>query len=195
MFRKFAIAAVFALWLLVTAFLFYALLLRRDLFPLAFVVAVLVALLWIVGRLVVSLVHRIRAREFIFPPRFPNALFCEWWISGRGHQRLLFQRPAASNCLWVAVLPDRFRVGAIFPFNLFFLPERLGMEYNIPSEQIISVTEHESRVGRVSVTVRFRSDDGAEVEFDLAVRDAKRFSAAVDQMSKTPADPNRSPVA
>ena len=189
MLRKLAIAAVFALWVLVTAFLFYALLLRRDLLPLAFAVAVLIALLWIVGQLIASLVHRIHAGKFIFPPRFPNALFCERWISGRGHQRLLFQRPAASNCLWVAVLTDRLRVGAIFPFNLFFLPERLGLEYDIPSEHFISVTEHQSRLGRVSVTVRFRSEDGAEVEFDLAVRDAKRLSAALGQMSKTPADP------
>jgi hypothetical protein len=91
MLRKLSTAAASVLSLLVVAFLFYALLIRPDLFYLALATAVLVTLAAIVLRLVASLAHRIRAGKFIFPPRFPNALFHEWWISSRGHEKLLFQ--------------------------------------------------------------------------------------------------------
>jgi len=191
MLRRMAIAAIFAVLALVNVFLFYALLVRRDLLPLAFAVAGLVALLWIVGHFVASLVFRIRTGRFVFPPRFPDALHCESWISGVGPQRVLFLRPGASHCLWVAVLPERLLVGAVFPFNVFFPPKRMGFEYDIPSDRIISVTERRPSVGRARVVIRFSSDDGAEVEFELSVRDVKRFSTALGQMSKTLEDPKR----
>jgi hypothetical protein len=190
MLRRMAIAAIFAMLALVNVFLFYALLVRRDLLPLAFAVTGLVALLWIVGHSVASLVFRIRTGRFVFPPRFPDALHCESWISGVGPQRVLFLRPGASQCLWVVVLRERLLVGAVFPFNLF-PPEWMGFEYDIPSNRIISVTERRPSVGRARVAIRFRSDDGAEVEFELSVRDVKRFSTALGQMSKTLEDPKQ----
>jgi hypothetical protein len=67
----------------------------------------------------------------------------------------------------------------------------MGFEYDIPSNRIISVTERHPSSGRARVAIRFRSDDGAEVEFELSVRDVKRFSTALGQMSKTLEDPKR----
>jgi len=95
------------------------------------------------------------------------------------------RRVGASHCLWAAVLSDRFRVGAMFPFNLMFMPERLGLEYDILAEQITSVSQNQLRSGRVFVSVRFRDEAAEEKQVDLVVRDAQGFVAALRQMSET----------
>ena len=183
MVRKLATAAMSLLFLLLGALLVYALLVRRDLFPLAFAIAFPSAFLWIVGNVVASVIHRRRAGKFILTPRFPGALFHERWISGLGHKKVLRQRVGASNCLWVAVLPERIRVGDMFPFNLMFLPERLGLEYDIPAARVTSVSQTQPRRGRVSVSVRFRDADGEETEFDLFVRDSQAFITAIHRIT------------
>lgn len=184
MLSRLATAIASALGLFVTAFLFYALILRPDLFWLAFATAMLVAFLGTGFHLVASLVHRRRVGAPIFTPRFPNALFYESWISGCGYQTFMGRRIPARGCSWVAVFPDRLRVGAVFPFTLFFLPERLGLEYDIPWERIISIRQDQLRAGRAWMVIRFRADDGSEAEFDLRVRNVRAFTAAVEDIRK-----------
>ncbi|NQT41401.1 MAG: hypothetical protein HQ581_28190 [Planctomycetes bacterium] len=185
MIRKTAVAAGSVVWLLTTALLVYALFFRRDLFPLAVVLGISFGLLWVVGHVVASVIYRRRAGKFVLSPRFADPLFHERWISGGGEAKMWSRRVGASHCLWAAVLSDRFRVGAMFPFNLMFMPERLGLEYDILAEQITSVSQNQLRSGRVFVSVRFRDEAAEEKQVDLVVRDAQGFVAALRQMSET----------
>ncbi len=181
-------ALLFLLGLLPVALLAYTFVFQRDLFPLAFVAACLLAFLWILGNIVASIVYRKRCGKYVLTPRFPDALFTERWLSGRGHKRFLFQRPGASNCLWLAIMPDRLMVAPMFPFNLMFLPERLGIEYDLPASNIVGVTKKSLRFGRSIATVRFRLDTDTENELDLMVRDMDGFMSAMTSIteSKTP---------
>jgi len=178
--RKLAAFLTIFISLPTTGFLLYALLIRRDLFPLAVALAILLSLVGIAILLIASVVYRIREGKPIFAPRFPDALFHERWASGVGRKEMRFFRPTANNCLWVAVLADRLRVGPMFPFTLMFLPERFGMEYDIPLEHLIAVDQHRSRFGGVSLSVRFRSDDDNETDFILRVRDPQRLISVIE---------------
>jgi hypothetical protein len=172
------------LGLLPFALIVWTLLFRPDLFPLALAAATVFTCLWILGRVAASVVYRKRAGKYIFTPRRPDALFSERWISGRGHKPFLFGRSGTSNCLWLTVTADRLLVGLIFPYNLLFFPERLGLEYDLPASDIVEVTLKPRRFGRPIATVRFRSDDGTAQELELMLRDTEGFINAVRSLTE-----------
>lgn len=105
------------------------------------------ALLWIAGGIVASIVHRRRRGKPIFPKRPSDAVFWQGRASGRSHRTWWSLMGGASNCLQVAVTPGRLIVRPMFPFTLMFLPEIYGLEYDLPLGAVRSVSE-----GRILLT-------------------------------------------
>jgi hypothetical protein len=178
-------AARFFISLLPVAILVFVVLFRPDLVPLTIFILFLIACLMIPGNLIASVLWRRRSGKYIFTPRFPDALFTERWLSGRGHKRVMSQRVWGSNCMWVAITGDCLMVGHMFPFNLMFLPEKVGGEYEIPALDIVSVTKKSSFFGQTIATVRFRLDAAVDSELDLMVRDLEGFVSAMNILTES----------
>jgi hypothetical protein len=85
--------------------------------------------------------------------------------------------------LSVAITENALIVQPIFPFNLFFLPEIAGLEYNIPKGAIRAVAENNAFLGS-TVTVDFTTPELGERSITLRLRNT-------DQFLKDMADPGR----
>ena len=81
----------------------------------------------------------------------------------------------ASRCLIVAVTDEALIVGPRFPFNLMFLPEVWGMEYNIPISDVAEVRTKRSWLG---TNVRVLHGE-SRYAFGLKVLDPDAFAGAV----------------
>jgi hypothetical protein len=86
----------------------------------------------------------------------------------------------------VAVVDRRLIIRPRFPFNLGFLPEIYGLEYDLSVDQITSVQPREGRSGRVDLQFRDSSamTDGRTTtdelhDVTLYLRDPDRFVAAL----------------
>ena len=107
----------------------------------------------------------------------PDAQFIERKASGYSHRTWYTRLGRASRCLIVAVKDNRLVIRPFFPFNLMFLPETYGMEYDIPVSHVTSA----ERAGRSDVRVKFRDADGTDQDVTLSMRDRDRFLAAIQR--------------
>jgi hypothetical protein len=146
----------------------------EDAFPVFFGSAFAWIALWIGA----SVLYRRSRAKPIFPGRPDHALYFEKYGSGHSNKNLLTKLGGASRCLSVAVTADSLIVRPIFPFNLMFLPEIYGLEYDIPRKNIRSVIEKKGLFGRVT-TLEFFTPGGGQQSIDLRLRDIDRFLHAL----------------
>ncbi|PSJ36509.1 hypothetical protein [Allosphingosinicella deserti] len=97
----------------------------------------IVSAAWIVAVVASSIIYRRMVKKPIIPKMPADPIYGEGRASGG----------MASRCLIVAVTDDALLVGPRFPFNLMFLPEVWGMEYNIPVSDVAEVRTKRSVFG------------------------------------------------
>jgi hypothetical protein len=137
------------------------------------------ALAWIALWITASVIYRGSRGKPIFPRKPDHTLFFERYGSGNSNKNFLTKLGGASNCLSVAVTRDSLIVRPIFPFNLMFLPEIYGLEYEIPRRNIRSVVEKKGFLGRIS-TLEFSTSDGEQHSIDLRLRGMDQFLKALE---------------
>lgn len=149
----------------------------RDTALFLFVVGYVIA---VIG---VSIVYRIRQKKFIFRPKFANALFNENWRSGRSLRSFITRIGGANNCLWVTIANETLFVGPHFPFDLMFLPEIYGLDYQVPAAQIVAVERREVwyRKGRVRIT--FLDAENQEQAFFLWLKYPQDFVQCLQSLN------------
>lgn len=91
---------------------------------------------WIAFVILASVLYRRGKGKPLLRPQFKQPLFLETWRSGHSLRSLITRLGGARNCLWVAVDEETLRVAPHFPFNLMFLPEIYGLEYNVSGEAV-----------------------------------------------------------
>ena len=138
------------------------------------------ALAWVALWIAASVIYRGSRGKPIFPRKPDHTLFFERYGSGNSNKNLLTKLGGASNCLSVAVTRDSLIVRPIFPFNLMFLPEIYGLEYDIPRKNIRSVVEKEALLGRIT-TLEFSTPDGEQHSIDLRLRSMDKFLQALEE--------------
>jgi hypothetical protein len=89
---------------------------------------------------VTALLRRAQGLPF-FKPKVDGVEHAENWLSGRTSRGLIGVLSGANNCLWFILTSDTVRVGAHFPFNMFFPPFLLRFDLEIPVGAITSVEE------------------------------------------------------
>src|SRR5262245_25948147 len=98
------------------------------------------SLLWVAAVVTVSVfVRRSRGKPVLFFS-VPNAIFQERTASGCSNESWWRRLGGANNCLVVAVASDRLVIRPWFPFNLMFLPEIYGLEYEVSLGNVRTVT-------------------------------------------------------
>ena len=145
-------------------------------FPLLFSAAFAWVLLWILA----SVIYRKSMGKPLIPRKPDNTLFFESTGSGHSNQNLFTRLGGARNCLSVAITDKALIIQPTFPFNLMFLPEIYGLEYNIPRENIHSMSVKEAIFGR-TVTLEFTRADGTTNSIDLRLRGADQFLKVIKQ--------------
>lgn len=148
--------------------------------PEDFSIGFVIAVGWLLLVILASVGYRRIKSKPLFRPRFEYPRFLETWCSGHSCRSVITRLGAARNCLWVAVDENSLRVGPHFPFNLMFLPEVFGMEYNVPGDAVRSV----ERIGGLLTPKRLRisveRQPGSEESFEVSLRDPDAFVRAVD---------------
>jgi hypothetical protein len=145
--------------------------LRSDIF-----VALVCA--WIGFWLLVSLLVRRAKGKPIFAPEAEGLLFSEKWTSGRSRRNWWTKLSNAKNCLFVGVGRDTVSIHLHFPFSLGFVPELSDFDQEIPIARITRV-EKQKRFLREIVYLEFSDDLGAPRGFELRLRHADQFIAAI----------------
>ncbi len=132
------------------------------------------ALIW--GGIVVFASILYRAKNHKQFPNLQNGIlkFHERWVSGRSMKNIFTQFGGARNCLDVRVGGGYITVRPIFPFNLAFLPELMGLELVIPLTSVRNVSVV-STFGRKGVSVRYDQDNRSEGRVELYLRDTESF--------------------
>jgi hypothetical protein len=97
-------------------------------------------LLWIVGLFTVSAVYRQMTQKPILFFTVPKAIFVQHTASGFCRDTWWRQLGGASNCLVVAISQQRLVIRPFTPFNLMFLPEIYGLEYDVPLNNVVTVS-------------------------------------------------------
>lgn len=87
--------------------------------------------LWIVGWIGTSIAYRNARGKPVLFFGVPDASYQQRTASGYSHRSWLSKLGGASGCLVVAVA-DEHQIIRPFFFNLFFLPEIYGLEYEVP---------------------------------------------------------------
>lgn len=146
----------------------------EDAFPVLFGGAIGWIMLWIGA----SIFYRKSKGKPIFPRKPEHPVFFESSGSGHSNRNFLTKLGGARNCLSVAVTEDSLIVQPIFPFNLMFLPEIYGLEYNIPRKNIRTIVEKKAFLGRI-VTLEFATSDGEQHSIELRLRGMDQFLKAL----------------
>ena len=89
---------------------------------------------------VTALLRKAQGLPF-FKPKLEGIEHAESWISGRTSRGLMGFFAGANNCLWLILTGDTVRVGAHFPFNMFFPPFLVLFDLEIPVGAITGVEE------------------------------------------------------
>jgi hypothetical protein len=132
------------------------------------------SLIWVGLWVAASVWYRRSRGKPIFPSKPTGAVFFERYGSGRSNSSMFTKLGSASNCLSVAITDHALIVQPIFPFNLLFLPELSGLEYNIPRSAIRDVTENKTLLGR-TVTVEFTTPELGERSITLRLHNTDQF--------------------
>ncbi len=180
----------FIVWCLLAASTLYAFFFQPNLLPLIFAAGFVLSALAFLCLTVASTVHRIRSAKHIFTPHFEDALFSQRWVSGNNHRqfalgKLPLGKSSASNCLWVAILPDRLRVGPMFPLSMMPFPEEFQIEYDLLASDVVKVVEQSTRWGRTTIALTFRFESRSDNEIHLIVRKASDFFDAISSLSES----------
>ena len=139
----------------------------------------LVNLVLMAGWVGVSIVYRRAHGKPVLFFGLENAVFQESRASGRSTRSWFTRLGGARNALIVAVTHDRLVVRPYFPFNLMFLPEIYGLEYEVPLRDVMRVEEKKPLLWTM-VHVEFRDPASNEVrKLILRLRDPKAFVAAL----------------
>jgi len=115
--------------------------------------------IWLAGWVGLSIVYRRIRNKPIFFFSVPGARFVERMASGCSNDRWWRRLGGAGNCLVVALTENSVIIRPWFPFNLLFLPELYGLEFEIPLSNVLSVTVQKGFF-RSHIRLRFRHDDG-----------------------------------
>ena len=138
-----------------------------------FVTLWLMSLLWVLAVVSASvLFRRSRGKPVLFFS-VPNAVFQERTASGCSNDGWWRRLGGARNCLVVAITPARLVIRPFFPFNLMFLPETYGLEYDVPLSSVFRATAERSLLRR-RVRVCFRDGD-RECDVSLSLRNPEDF--------------------
>jgi hypothetical protein len=121
-----------------------------------------------------ALLRRAQGQTF-FQPKVSGVELRENWISGRSSRGFFAAMSNANNCLWFMVTADVFRVGAHFPFNLFFPGFLVRLDLEIPVGAITAVEEKS----------RFLSGKWVRVSYEYADRDGRPKTAWVELRPRT----------
>jgi len=133
---------------------------------------------WIMLWIGASIFYRKSRGKPIYPRKPSDAVFYEASGSGHSNRNFLTKLGGASNCLSVAVTKDSLIVRPIFPFNLMFLPEIYGLEYNVLRRNIRTIVEKKVFLGR-AVTLEFSTSDGEHHSIELRLRGMDKFLGAM----------------
>ena len=128
--------------------------------------------------LALSVAYRLYKGKPIFRPDFPEAQFVETWRSGASERYILKLLGGARHCLWVVVTPHELWVSPHFPFNLWFIPEVLHLDFRIPGKTILAITATASSQEHV-VSIRFRHATGDEDSLAIRVKNLEAFRKAL----------------
>jgi hypothetical protein len=139
---------------------------------------------WIALVILASALYRRWKGKPLFRPQFEQPLFLETWRSGHSFRSLITRLGGARNCLWVAVDENSLRVAPHFPFNLMFLPEIYGLEYDVTGDAVRSVERADSLLSRNRVRVSVERHPGAEESFEVSLRDPDAFVRAVEAIRR-----------
>jgi hypothetical protein len=138
-----------------------------------FVTLWLMSLLWVLAVVSASIVFRRSRRKPVLFFSVPNAVFQERTASGCSNDRWWRRLGGANNCLVVAITPARLVIRPFFPFNLMFLPETYGLEYDVPLGSVVRVIVDRSLFRR-RVRVWFRDGD-RECDVSLFLKQPEEF--------------------
>jgi hypothetical protein len=136
------------------------------------------SILWNVGLLIASIVHRRAQGLPILFWTVPNADFVENGASGHSHRTWYTKLGGANRCLVVAVDRGRLIIRPQFPFNLMFLPLVFGLEHDVPVDRVSSVVIKPGRLGN-RLEVQFRDTNGADEQVTLYLRRPDDFLSAL----------------
>jgi hypothetical protein len=138
----------------------------------------LFALTWVGFWIAASIIYRRSQGKPIYPRKPKDALYFESWVSGHSRRNIFTMMGGARNCLIVAVTPETFFVCPNFPFNLFFLPEVYGLEYEVPRKNIYSVKSHDGFFTK-SVRIELESQPGERCTIQLYLKHRDKFLQAL----------------
>ena len=119
-----------------------------------------------------------------------GALFYEGGVRGCIYGAGLRQGSATCRWLWIAILPDRIRIVRLFPANLLFIPERFGIEHDIPMQHITSFGREDTSCDRPTGGSIGESEifnlDGSAHSIELQLRNLRRRDSPLLQQCLTP---------
>ena len=132
-----------------------------------------ISVAWVAAVVTVSVFHRKARGKPILFFSVPDALFQKRTASGCSNDRWWRRLGGANNCLVVAVTADRLVIRPWFPFNLMFLPETYGLEYDVPLSSVTGATEDRFLLRR-RTRVTFRDGD-RECDVSLYLKEPDDF--------------------
>lgn len=133
------------------------------------------AWIWVASFVAYSIFLRRKQGKPIFPKPPPDAVFYERWTSGRSLKTPWSRIGGARNCLMVAVSEYSLSVTPAFPFNLMFLADIYGLEFNVDLAELTSIECRAGLFGKV-VVVRW----GQNNAFEFRCRDSEALERALN---------------
>ena len=140
--------------------------------------------LWICGLFAASGIYRKAKGKPVIFFTVPNASFIQRTASGSCDDTWWRSLGGAANCLVVAISAQRLIIRPFTPFNLMFLPEIYGLEYEIPLENIVTVAPHRSFF-RSGLRVNFRDGEGGSHQVSLFLRNPEEFQKQIPERCRT----------
>ncbi len=125
-----------------------------------------------------SILYRRSRGKPIFYRKPASYKFRQANASGRSHRSWFTRIGGANGCLVVQVTDNKLDIHPFFPFNLFFLPEIYGLEYEISLINILSARLVKKMFTR-SIEVEFRTNDGDNETITLQLKHPEDFLAAI----------------
>jgi hypothetical protein len=106
----------------------------------------------------------------------PGASYQHRTASGYSQRSWLSKFGGASGCLVVTIANGHLIIRPFFPFNLFFLPQIYGLEYEVPLYRIRDARLKASLLRR-RIDLEFRDSSGQTERISLYLRECQRFLA------------------
>jgi hypothetical protein len=131
---------------------------------------------WVGFWLVISAYLRRRSGKPLFPTMPIDAAFKENACSGRSLKNLLTSIGGAHGALQIYVKGGNLVITPLFPFNLLFLPEIYGLDYEVPVRRISRVERNSSLFGE---SLRIHFENGAPPSVEVRVRKPEELIQAL----------------